>query len=43
LCGSKRSSAEAKFVADLLTEEGIPALADRHDINMVMGGLRPEM
>ena len=25
------------------TEEGIPAIADRQDINMVMGGLRPVM
>ena len=26
-----------------ITEEGIPAIADRQDINMVMGGFRPGM
>src|SRR4051794_4527667 len=42
-CYMAASTIEAKFVADRLTEAGIPALADRQDINMVMGGLRPEM
>jgi hypothetical protein len=42
-CYMAANTVEAKFVADRLTEEGIPALADRQDINMVMGGLRPEM
>ena len=34
---------EAKFIADRLTEEGIPAIADRQDINMTLGGWRPLM
>ena len=42
-CTIAANTIEAKFIADRLTEEGIPALADRQDINMVMGGLRPEM
>jgi hypothetical protein len=42
-CFMAANPIEAKFVADRLTEQGIPALADRQDINMVMGGLRPEM
>ena len=42
-CYMAANTIEAKFIADRLTEESIPALADRQDINMVMGGLRPEM
>ena len=34
---------EAKFVADQLMEQGIPAIADKIDINLVMGGLQPQM
>src|SRR5205085_12414690 len=43
VCYMAANPTEAKFIADRLTEEGIPAIADRQDINMVMGGLRPEM
>ena len=42
-CYMAENTIEAKFVADQLTEEGIPAIADRQDINMVMGGFRPGM
>jgi hypothetical protein len=42
-CYMAADTMEAKFVADRLMDEGIPAIADRHDINMVMGGLRPQM
>jgi hypothetical protein len=42
-CYMAANPIEAKFIADRLTEEGIPAIADRQDINMVMGGLRPQM
>ena len=37
------STIEAKFIADRLTEQGIPALADKHDINMTMGGFQPQL
>jgi hypothetical protein len=42
-CYMASNPIEAKFIADQLSQEGIPALADRQDINMVMGGFRPEM
>jgi hypothetical protein len=42
-CYRAASTMEAKFIADRLMERGIPALAARQDINMVMGGLRPEL
>jgi hypothetical protein len=42
-CYMAANPIEAKFVADQLTAEGIPAIADRQDINMVLGGLQPQM
>ena len=42
-CYMAANTIEAKFIADRLTEEGIPALADRQDINLVMGGFRPQI
>jgi hypothetical protein len=42
-CYMAGSTIEAKFIADRLMEEGIPAIADRQDINMTMGGYRPSM
>jgi hypothetical protein len=42
-CYMASNTVEAKFVADRLMEQGIPAVADRQDINMVMGGWRPTM
>jgi hypothetical protein len=37
-CYMAESPIEAKFVADQLMERGIPAIADRMDINMTLGG-----
>jgi hypothetical protein len=42
-CYMAANTVEAKFVADRLTEQGIPAIADRQDINMTMGGFVPRM
>jgi hypothetical protein len=42
-CYMAASAVEAKFVADRLMEEDIPAIADRQDINMALGGLQPQM
>jgi hypothetical protein len=42
-CYMAANTIEAKFVADRLTEQGVPAIADRQDINMVMGGFQPQM
>ena len=42
-CYMAQSVIEAKFLADRLVEEGIPALADKHDLNMMLGGWRPEL
>ena len=42
-CHMASSTVEAKFIADRLTEEGIPALADRQDINMTLGGFQPQL
>jgi hypothetical protein len=42
-CYMAGDTMEAKFVADQLTEQGIPAIADKVDINLVMGGFKPQM
>ena len=42
-CYMAENTIEAKFVADRMTEDGIPAIADRQDINMTMGGFQPQM
>jgi hypothetical protein len=42
-CFMASNTIEAKFIADQLMEQGIPAIADKLDINLVMGGFRPEM
>jgi hypothetical protein len=42
-CYMASNPTEAKFIADRLMEEGIPAIADKVDINMVMGGLQPQL
>jgi hypothetical protein len=42
-CYMAGNTIEAKFVADQLMEQGIPAIADKIDINLVMGGFRPQM
>ena len=42
-CYTASNPIEAKFIADRLMEQGIPAVADKHDINMVMGGFQPQL
>jgi hypothetical protein len=42
-CYMAGDTIEAKFIADQLMEEGIPAIADKININMAMGGLQPLM
>jgi len=42
-CYMAQSVIEAKFLADRLTEQGIPALADKHDLNLMLGGWKPEL
>jgi hypothetical protein len=37
-CYIASNPTEAKFIADELMEQGIPAIADKIDINVVMGG-----
>jgi len=39
-CYMPSDSAEAKFIADQLMEQGIPATADKIDINLAMGGFQ---
>ena len=39
-CYTASDAAEAKFIADQLMEQGIPAIPDKLDIDMVMGGLQ---
>jgi hypothetical protein len=42
-CYTARSEIEAKFLADRLREQGIPAVSDRHNMNMMaLGGIMPE-
>ena len=36
-------SIEAKLVADQLMELGIPAIADKINVNLVMGGFQPQL
>jgi hypothetical protein len=42
-CFEARDTMEAKFVADQLNAEGIPAVADRRNGNMSIGGCAPLM
>jgi hypothetical protein len=42
-CYMAGDTIEAKFIADRLMEEGIPAISDTHDINSMMGGFKPQM
>jgi hypothetical protein len=42
-CYTAENPIEAKFIADRLHEEGIPAIAGEIDVNMLMGGFRPTM
>ena len=40
-CFMASNTIEAKFVADQLMEQGIPAIADKIDMNLAMGGFQP--
>lgn len=42
-CHAAANTVEAKFIADRLSESGIPAIADEHDMNLTLGGLQPWM
>ena len=42
-CYEASGTIEAKFIADRLLEAGIPAVADTHNINHVLGGFQPTM
>jgi hypothetical protein len=42
-CYMASNTIEAKFVADQLMEQGIPAIADKININLVMGGFQPQL
>jgi len=43
VCYKAANVVEAKFVADRLHEAGIPAVADTHDMNLVLGGFQPRV
>jgi hypothetical protein len=42
-CYMAENTIEAKFVADQLAEQGIPAISDKIDVNLVMGGFQPQL
>jgi hypothetical protein len=42
-CYTAENTVEAKFVVDRLSEIGIPAVADKVDVNLLLGGWKPEM
>ncbi len=42
-CYTASNTIEAKFIADQLMEQGIPAIADKIHVNLVLGGFHPEM
>ena len=42
-CYMASNTIEAKFIADQLMEQGIPAIADKLNINLVMGGFQPHL
>jgi hypothetical protein len=42
-CYMAENTMEAKFIADRLMEQGIPAVADTHDMNAMLGGLKPSI
>jgi hypothetical protein len=42
-CFMANNTIEAKFVADQLMEQGIPAIADKIDVNLLMGGFQPTL
>jgi hypothetical protein len=42
-CFAASNTIEAKFVADQLMQEGIPAVADKIDVNLTLGGFQPTL
>ena len=42
-CYMASDTIEAKFIADQLMEQGIPAIADKININLAMGGSQPQL
>jgi Putative prokaryotic signal transducing protein len=42
-CFSAENTIEAKLIADQLMQQGIPAIADKIDVNMTMGGFQPTL
>ena len=42
-CYEAENVVEARFVADRLIEEGVPAVAATHDINLTLGGFFPRV
>ncbi len=42
-CYLAGSTIEAKFIADRLIEQGIPAIADSHDLGSMLGGFQPQL
>ena len=42
-CFMANNTIEAKFVADQLMQQGIPAIADKIDVNLLMGGSQPQL
>jgi hypothetical protein len=42
-CFMAENTIEAKFVADQLMQQGIPAIADKIDINLTLGGFQPRL
>jgi hypothetical protein len=42
-CYTASNPIEAKFIADHLMEQDIPAIADKIDINLTLGGFQPQL
>jgi hypothetical protein len=42
-CYMASNTIEAKLIADQLMQQGIPAIADKTDVNFVMGGFQPQL
>ena len=42
-CFMASNTIEAKFIADQLMQQGIPAIADKIDVNLLMGGFQPQL
>ena len=42
-CYMAANTVEAKFIANELMEQGIPAIADKIDTNLILGGFQPQL